>query len=104
MAAKNAKASERQSWLDANTNTSLIDEYTQQLSTFIAALSDGQVDRTELDAQEQRLIKLMQEIEPTLDDATHARVTRLLCELTAYNVMQTLHGLQSARPVSTFRG
>ena len=47
---------------------------------------------------------LMKEVEPELDDALHAKVTRLLCELTAYNVMQTLHSLQSARPKSTFRG
>ena len=42
--------------------------------------------------------------EPTLNDTQHAQVTKLLCELTAYNVMQTLNSLQSARPKTTFRG
>ena len=40
--------------------------------------------------QEKRLTSLMKEIEPTLSDVQHPLVTRLLCELTAYNVMQTL--------------
>ena len=40
--------------------------------------------------QEQRLVALMKEVEPTLNDAQHGQVTKLLCELTAYNVMQTL--------------
>ena len=46
----------------------------------------------------------MKGIEPSLNDAQHAEVTKLLCELTAYNVMQTLNSLQSARPKSVFRG
>jgi hypothetical protein len=40
----------------------------------------------------------MKEVEPMLDDKQHAKVTQLLCELTAYDIMQTLHGVQQARP------
>lgn len=94
----------RQSWLDEKGETTLIDEYAQKLTTFVAALADGQVDQAELNAQERQLVALMKEVEPELGDALHAKITRLLCELTAYNVMQTLHSLQSARPKSTFRG
>jgi hypothetical protein len=46
----------------------------------------------------------MKEVEPKLDDATHAKMTELLCELSAYNVMSMLHSLHEARPVSKFRG
>ena len=49
-------------------------------------------------------VALLKEVEPTLSDAQHAQVTKLLCELTAYNVMQTLNSLQTARPKTTFRG
>lgn len=94
----------RQSWLDDNSQTTLIDEYTQKLSTFMEAIADGHVDDSELMEQEQRLVTLMKQVEPSLDDALHAKVTRLLCELTAFNVMQTLHSLQSGRPKSKFQG
>jgi hypothetical protein len=96
--------SARQSWLDDSTGSPLIDEYTQQLSTFVSAMADGRIDERELTEQEARLTALMKEIEPTLSDAQHSRVTRLLCELTAYNIMQTLNSLQAARPRSQFRG
>jgi hypothetical protein len=62
------------------------------------AIADGHVDEAELQSQERRLVELMKEVEADLSDSQHAKVTRLLCELTAYNVMQTLHSLQSARP------
>ena len=61
-------------------------------------------DDKELADQEKRLVTLMKEVEPTLNEAQHGQVTKLLCELTAYNVMQTLNSLQSARPKTTFRG
>jgi hypothetical protein len=94
----------KQSWLDDSTQTPLIDGYVQKLGSFVDALADGNVDDAELQAQEKRLVTLMKEIEPTLNDAQHGQVTKLLCELTAYNVMQTLNSLQSARPRSVFRG
>jgi len=96
--------SSRQSWLDETQNTPLIDKYTQQLATFVATMADGHVDDRELADQEQRLVSLLREVEPALSDAAHAQVTKLLCELTAYNVMQTLHSLQAARPQTKFRG
>lgn len=94
----------RQSWLDDKAQTTLIDEYTQKLGSFMAALADGRVDDSELTAQEQRLVALMKEVEPSLNDALHDKMTRLLCELTAFNVMQTLHSLQSGRPQTKFQG
>lgn len=88
----------RQSWLDDATQTPLIDEYTQKLTTFIQAMADGKIDANELTEQERRLVELMKQIEPQLDDALHTQITQLLCELTAYNVMQALFSLQDARP------
>jgi hypothetical protein len=97
-------AMSRQSWLDDNAQVPLIDSYTQKLTTFVDALGDGQVDDAELHAQEARLVTTMKEVEPALSDAQHAQVTRLLCELTAYNIMQTLNSLRSARPKTVFQG
>lgn len=94
----------RQSWLDDSMQTPMIENYVQKLGTFVDAMADGRVDDAELQAQEKRLVSLMKEIEPALNDAQHAQVTKLLCELTAFNIMQTLHSLQIARPRSVFQG
>ena len=96
--------SARQSWFDGTGASPIIDEYVQHLTHFVEAMADGRIDSAELSAQEARMSAVMREVESTLDDATHAKVTRLLCELTAYNIMQTLNSLQGARPQSAFRG
>jgi hypothetical protein len=94
----------KQSWLDEKAQTPLIDGYVQKLGTFVDAMADGRIDDRELADQEKRLVAQMKEVEPALNYDQHAKVTKLLCELTAYNVMQTLSSLQSARPKTAFRG
>jgi hypothetical protein len=91
----------RMSWLDA-TAAPQIEAYTERLGTFVEAMADGKVDAEELKAQQARLVALMKKVEPALGDELHADVTSLLCELTAYNIMQTVHNLAGARP--RFRG
>jgi hypothetical protein len=102
-APKPAKGAGRTNWFDKKSHP-LIEEYARRLDTFIAALADGKVDAAEVEAQEARLVNLMKEVEPLLDDALHAKVTRLLCELTAYDLMHTLHLMQESRPKTTFQG
>jgi hypothetical protein len=46
----------------------------------------------------------MREVEPLLDSKLHAKVTQLLCELTAYDIMQTVYTMQQSRPKAAFRG
>ena len=94
----------RTPWLDANQATVRIDDYARQLGSYVDAMADGKIDDRELSTQEERVIALMKEVEPLLDDATHARVTELLCELSAFNCMQLIHALYEARPKTTFRG
>ena len=67
-------------------------------------MADGKIETHELQAQEARLVDVMKRVEPELSDKLHADVTRLLCELTAYNIMHTLHELMAARPKTKFRG
>ena len=45
----------------------------------------------------------MKEAEAVLDDDAHAKVTRLLCELNAYDIMQYTYEMQQMRAVK-FRG
>ncbi|MHB1035067.1 MAG: hypothetical protein ACYC35_10415 [Pirellulales bacterium] len=102
MTAKSANA--RSAWFDEASTTPVIAEEARRLESFLAALADGKVEESEIKAQEARLVKLMKEVEPLLDDNLHAKVTKLLCELTAYDLMQTLHAMQAARPTTVFRG
>jgi hypothetical protein len=97
-------AANRASWLDEDSNTPLIAQQAQRLDTFIAAMADGKIDDKELASQESRVVALMREVEPQLSDAQHQKVTQLLCELTAYDVMQMVHSIGAARTATTFRG
>lgn len=93
----------RRSWIDPETNDPLIDDYAKQLQSFLRAFQDGVITDREISDQEARLIELMKDVESSLDDETHAKVTRLLCELTAYDIMQFTHEMQQAR-ATMFRG
>ena len=94
----------RTDWFDDHTQTPTIDQHARKLATFVDALADGKVDDREIKAQETRVYSLLKEIEPQLDDALHAKITDLLCELTALDLMQMLHQMQQSRPKTTFRG
>ena len=91
----------RKSWLDEKGETTLIDGYAQQSSDFIQAMADGTIDKDEVDQQEAKLVALMKKIEPSLSDEQHAEITELLCELSAFNVMQMLNVIHQSRPTAT---
>jgi hypothetical protein len=92
----------RTSWFDDAENP-LIEEQVQKLDSFVEAMSDGVVEKRELDKQQERLIAAMKAVEPGLNDQQHAVVTKLLIELSAYNVMRLLHELQSVRLQKSFK-
>src|SRR5262249_15079596 len=94
---------QRRSWLDEK-STPMMDQYARQLGTFIEAMAGGVGDDSEIEAQEKRLVKLMRDVEPRLGNMLHEKVTRLLCELTAFNMMQMLHTMHQQRPQTRFRG
>ncbi len=94
----------RTHWLDEKTDAPLIDDYVQRLSTFMDAMADGKIDSSELKSQEARVTALMKTVEPALDDKLHEQVTHLLCELSAYNIMHTIHQLMESKPKTKFRG
>jgi hypothetical protein len=104
MSKTNAGASTRTDWLDEKTHTPLIGQYAERLGTFIEAMADGRIEAHELKAQEARVTALMKSVEPKLDDKLHEEVTHLLCELSAYNIMHTLHKLVESAPKTKFRG
>ena len=93
----------RNNWLDDDTNLPLIDEKVHELESFTEAMADGTVDKDELANQQTRLVAAMQAVEPQLDDGTHEKVTTLLVEMTAYDIMRTLHELQAERLRQKFK-
>jgi hypothetical protein len=86
----------RASWINDDSHPDL-DAHVSQLDHFTTSLADGVVDANELATQEKNLLAAMKAVEGSLDDAQHAKVTRLLAELTAYSVMRTLHEMAQAR-------
>lgn len=85
----------RTSWFDDDAHHPLIHEQIEKLESFTSALADGQVSKQELSGQEQRLVAAMKALEPDLSDVLHAKVTTVLVELSAYNVMRLLHELRA---------
>ena len=92
----------RASWLDDKAEHPLIHEEIQKLDAFTSALTDGVVTAQELQGQEARLIAAMRDVEDELSDAQHAKVTRVLIEMTAYNVMRLLHELRAEHARAVF--
>ena len=92
----------RTSWFDDKAEHEAIQECASKLESFTSALADGVVSKQELSGQEQRLMAAMKTLEPDLSDDLHAKVTTVLVELTAYNVMRLLHELQSERARMAF--
>jgi len=93
----------RASWFDDNAKHPLIDAQVQKLESFTSALADGVVSKQELSGQEQRLVAAMKKVEGDLSDDLHSKVTALLVELSAYNVMRLLHELQTERARMAFK-
>ena len=87
----------RTSWFDEKAEHEAIQERASKLESFTSSLADGVVSKQELGGQEQRLVAAMKKLEPALSDDLHAKVTDVLVELTAYNVMRLLHELQAER-------
>lgn len=87
----------RISWFDEKTHMPVIDEQAQKLEGFVDAIADGVIDDSELQKQQESVIQAMKAVEAGLSDDQHAKVTALLMELSAYNIMRLLHELQGTR-------
>jgi len=86
----------RASWLNDDSHPDL-DAHLASLDHFTASLADGVIDDQELATQEANLVTAMKAVEASLSDDQHAKVTKLLAELTAYSVMRTLREIAQTR-------
>ena len=92
----------RTSWFDDQAKHPVIDEQIQKLESFTSAMADGVVSKEELNGQEERLTAALKKLEAELSDDLHAKVTTVLVELSAYNVMRLLHELNRERARQAF--
>lgn len=92
----------RANWISDDNHPDL-DEHVGQLEHFVSSIADGVVDKDELAKQEVNLIAAMKAAEGTLNDEQHALVTKLLVELTAYNVMGALHEMAAGQVRSAIK-
>ncbi len=92
----------RKSWLDETTSLPTLDKQVEKLEHFVDALADGVIDSDELAAQEKKVVAAMKAAEKLLGDDEHKAVTKLLVELTAYNVMHVLHDMAKAKVEKAF--
>lgn len=93
----------RTNWLDEESDLPIIEEKVNDLESFTTAMADGVVDEKELEDQQNRLVEAMKAVEGELNDELHAKVTRLLVELTAYDIMRLLRELQTERARIAFK-
>lgn len=91
----------RASWIDDD-EVPQLQEHLSQLEHFTQSMADGVIDDRELAEQEKRLVAAMKAVEGELSDELHGKVTALLAELTAYNVMNVLHELAASRAKKVF--
>jgi len=92
----------RTSWFDENDAHPVVLESVSKLESFTSAMADGVIEKNELAGQEQRLVAAMKHVEAALSDELHEKVTNVLVELTAYNVMRLLHELHAERARMVF--
>jgi hypothetical protein len=91
----------RVSWFDEKTHMPVIEEQVHKLSTFVDAMADGVIDDSELEKQQTSVVAAMKAVEGKLNDEQHAKITRLMVELSAYNIMRLLHELHQTRREKT---
>jgi len=89
-------------WFDDKAEHPMIQEQITKLDSFTSALADGVVSKNELSGQERRLVTAMKTLEADLSDDLHAKVTTVLVELSAYNVMRLLHELRAEQTRMAF--
>jgi hypothetical protein len=92
----------RTHWFDDSTHLPVIDEQAHKLDSFVEAMADGVITKDEIEKQQESLIQIMQAVESGLTDEQHAKITRLLIELSAYNIMRLLHELQAEKLQKAF--
>ncbi len=81
----------RDGWFDGRGIDLLRDEFLETHAGWQKYIADGEITADEILEQENRIVAMLQKLEPELDDATHARLTKALLEYEVLVNMALIH-------------
>lgn len=82
---------ERDGWFDGRGFDLLREQFLDHHEGWKRYIADGQITADEILEQENRIITMLSELEPTIDDDLHKRFTALLLEYEVLVNMALLH-------------
>jgi hypothetical protein len=84
-------------WFDEATGILKLDEYVQDMPSFLKVLEDGIVTDDELDRHAHRVLGLLQQLDERLPPDLRDLATETLCELAVLYALQRRHSEQTLR-------
>jgi hypothetical protein len=81
----------RDGWFDGQGVDLLRDEFLEDHAAWRRYIADGQITASEILEQESRIIDMLKQIEPTLDDKQHENLTKVLLEYEVLVNMALVH-------------
>jgi hypothetical protein len=83
-----AEESSRISWFDQEKGPLYLSEYFQRMSSWQQAIADGKITPEEIREQASRVISLLKEVEPLVNETEHQVITETLYEMAVLQAMQ----------------
>lgn len=83
-----AEESLRTSWFDPEQGPLHLAEYFQRMGSWQQAIADGKITPEEIRDQSHRVIALLKEVEPLVNETEHQLVTETLYEMAVLQAMQ----------------
>lgn len=81
----------RDGWFDGQGVDLLRDEFLEDHAAWRRYIADGQITAAEILEQEGRITEMLKRVEPTLDDAQHEALTKVLLEYEVLVNMALVH-------------
>jgi hypothetical protein len=81
----------RDGWFDGQGVDLLRDEFLEDHDGWRRYIADGQITASEILEQESRIIEMLKEVEPTLNDKQHEALTKVLLEYEVLVNMALVH-------------
>jgi hypothetical protein len=83
-----AEESSRISWFDQEKGPLYLSEYFQRMGSWQQAIADNRITPEEIRDQASRVIALLKEVEPLVNETEHQVITETLYEMAVLQAMQ----------------